>query len=125
MTFPFDNDRPGHYTSPDVGAAIKELGGTVSADNLEIQVSVPGYKTATVSKVPRTMKGIIEVNVELEREGDASAPSAPTVSARSTDAAPAGAPEGPSRLWLFGATALVVIGGIAARTLGPRQSTTR
>ncbi len=124
MTFPFDSDRPGHFTSPDVGAAIKELGGNVSPGNLEIQVSVPGYKTATVSKVPRTVKGIVEVNFELEREGDASAASVPT-SARPADSAPAGTSEGPSRLWLFGVTALVVIGGIAARTLGPRPSTAR
>src|SRR5688500_7436967 len=25
MTFPFGNDRPGHYRSPDVGAHIKDL----------------------------------------------------------------------------------------------------
>ncbi len=128
MTFPFDSDRPGHYRSPDVGASIKELGGTVKASDLEIQVAVPGYKTAKVTNVPRTINGIVEVNVELERDGgnasaasDASDASAPPQGSQPSS----GSEETSSRIWLFGITALVVMGGIAARTLGPRQSTAR
>jgi hypothetical protein len=26
LSFPFTNDKPGHYRSPDVGAAIKDIG---------------------------------------------------------------------------------------------------
>src|SRR3954451_15426194 len=37
MSFPFINDSVAHYRSPDVGAAVKELGGVkVDPKNLEI-----------------------------------------------------------------------------------------
>ena len=117
MTFPFGNDRPGHYRSPDVGASIKDLGGTVSANDLEVEAIVSGYKTARITKVPRKITGTVELNFELEPESSASA--GPPLPSASNDSS--------SRLWVWlalGAVA-IVIAGAAARTLALRQSTTR
>src|SRR5712671_5481962 len=60
MSFPFINDSIAHYRSPDVGAAIKELGG-VKADpkNFEIQLMVAGYKDIRITKLPRTTQGSV------------------------------------------------------------------
>src|SRR3979490_1697119 len=32
LSFPFTNDKPGHFRSPDVGTAIKEIGEQVDAN---------------------------------------------------------------------------------------------
>jgi hypothetical protein len=61
LTFPFANDLPGHFRSPDVGALIKENGEFVDPSSLEISCWVVGYKMVT-RRVPRKSKGILEVN---------------------------------------------------------------
>jgi hypothetical protein len=75
MSFPFTSDGPAHYRSPDVGAAIKELGG-IEADpkQLDIQLMVAGYRDAKVSALPRATKGAVELNFLMEPAslGDAS-----------------------------------------------------
>jgi hypothetical protein len=67
MTFPFFNDRPGHYRSPDIGLMIKDVGEAVDTKQLEIECYVEGYKRVTRS-MPRRSRGTIEINFLLEKE---------------------------------------------------------
>lgn len=67
MTFPFSNDRPGHYRSPDIGLAIKGVGETVETKQLEIVCYVEGYKKVTRS-VPRKSQGTIEVDFLMDKQ---------------------------------------------------------
>ena len=79
MTFPFVNDRPGHYRTPDIGESVEELAGTaVKSTDLVFEVVIDGYKKLTTTSVPRRTKGIVEVNFAVERE----AGSAPSAAAR-------------------------------------------
>src|SRR5262245_23878445 len=75
MSFPFTNDSVAHYRSPDVGAAIKELGG-VKADpkDFEIQLMVSGYKDIRLLALPRTNHGAVELNFVMEPTGAGPAP---------------------------------------------------
>jgi hypothetical protein len=135
MTFPFVNDRPGHFRSPDIGESVEELAGTeVDPKNLEFELSVAGYKTVTLTSVPRKSKGVVELNFRVEREGaQAAAAPAGTASGEPVDhsvQAPSEPPAGESRsrsmrLLFMGAAALTIIGGAAARTSGRRRSTAR
>jgi hypothetical protein len=146
MTFPFVNDRPGHYRSPDIGESVEELAGTtVNPSDLEFELVITGYKNVKLTSVPRKNKGIVEVNFKVERD-DAKGPTqtantatsqapgnSPQQSAGVTS--PAGAPLGEDpagdsgsrsfRLVFMGVAAATIIAGAAARTLGPRQSTAR
>jgi hypothetical protein len=66
LSFPFTNDKPGHFRSPDVGTAIKEIGEKVDASAFEVTVNVGGYKRATITRMPRKSEGTIELDVRLE-----------------------------------------------------------
>jgi hypothetical protein len=66
LSFPFTNDKPGHYRSPDIGAAIKEIGEAVNVNAFEIAVNVAGYKKTMIAKVPRKTQGAVELEVRLE-----------------------------------------------------------
>ena len=68
LNFGFATDSPGHFRSPDIGKAIKGLGGTVDAKSLSIKVTAPGYKIATIATLPREITGVVEVNFTLEPE---------------------------------------------------------
>jgi hypothetical protein len=136
MTFPFVNDRPGHFRSPDVGESVEELAGTtVDPKNLEFELSVAGYKPVKLTEVPRKNKGVVELNFRVEREGApaASAAQSGTPASELVDhsvQAPTAPPAGESRsrsvrLLFMGAAALTIIGGAAARTSGRRRSTAR
>lgn len=70
MTFPFSNDSPGHYRSPDIGFAIKDVGENVDPRQIEIVVYVEGYKEAKRS-VPRKTEGIVEIDFIMDKEGSA------------------------------------------------------
>jgi hypothetical protein len=136
MTFPFVNDRPGHFRSPDIGESVEELAGTtVKPSNLEFELSIAGYKTVKLTDVPRKNKGVVELNFKVEREGAPAAAAAQTGTAASEPVdhsvqAPSAPPAGESRsrsmrLLFMGAAALTIIGGAAARTSGRRRSTGR
>src|SRR5215207_1962395 len=63
LDFPFVNDTAGHYRSPDIGASVRDLGRVqVDPSQLEIQVAVSGYKTMTLSKLPRKSSGLVAVD---------------------------------------------------------------
>ena len=69
MTFPFVNDRPGHYRSPDIGESVEELAGTaVKPSDLEFELVIEGYKKVKSTSVPRKDKGVVEVNFSVERD---------------------------------------------------------
>src|ERR1700704_2943853 len=72
LIFPFVGDSPGHFRSPDVGAAIKEVTTQpIDTRQLEIVVTAMGYHTVKVANVPRQSKGAIELNVRMEPKGNA------------------------------------------------------
>ena len=89
MSFPFTNDSPAHFRSPDVGAAIKELGGTkADPKNLEIQLMVSGYKDVRLTTLPRTSQRAVELNFVLDPVASGrqtAAPTSPPVSTPSPD----------------------------------------
>jgi len=138
MTFPFVNDRPGHYRSPDIGESVEELAGfKVNPADLEFEVSVAGYKNVKLTNPPRRNKGVVELNFKIEREGAPLAAGAreggppasdlidhsyqaPGVAQTDDDAG------GRSRRFLFmGIAGFAIIAGAAARTSGRRRSTAR
>src|SRR5262245_17498642 len=70
MTFPFVNDRPGHYRSPDIGESVEELAGfTVNPADLEFEVSVAGYENEKLTRPPRRHKDVEEASIKFERTG--------------------------------------------------------
>jgi hypothetical protein len=70
LYFPFGGDGPGHFRSPDIGAAIKEVTDQPhDTKRLEIEVSATGYQTVKLHAIPRQSKGTIELNVRLEPDG--------------------------------------------------------
>ena len=137
MTFPFVNDRPGHYRSPDIGESVEELAGfKVNPADLEFEVSVAGYKNVTLTNPPRRNKGVVELNFKIEREGASGTAAAREGSPPASDLidhsyqAPGAAQTddtgGRSRRLLFmGVAGLAIIAGAAARTSGRRRSTAR
>jgi hypothetical protein len=116
LSFPFTNDKPGHFRSPDVGLAIKEIGEQVDVKAFAIDVNVAGYKKATITRMPRKTQGTIELDVRLE-------PAAGDIVAAGLSAADA-----PpfTRTWiiLIGFLVLLVIVKVA-RTSGRPRTTTR
>jgi hypothetical protein len=66
MTFPFRNDSPGHFRSPDVGKAIQGLGKQVDVAQIEITVAKPGYKVVRAPKVPNKMGAVQLENFVLD-----------------------------------------------------------
>lgn len=57
MKFPFRNDAPGHFRSPDIGKAIKGLGRTIDPAQMEIVIQKKGYVLATPVRVPNKAEG--------------------------------------------------------------------
>jgi len=71
LIMPFVGDSPGHFRSPDVGAAIKEITThPVDTRQLEIVVTATGYHTVKVGNIPRQSKGAIKLNVRMEPKGN-------------------------------------------------------
>jgi len=118
LSFPFTNDKPGHYRSPDVGTAIKEIGEKVDVNAFEVELQVAGYKKATVTRVPRKTHGIVELDFALE-----------PLASNTSSAAGVNATEHGiytrTAIALIGSVALflIIIGIIGARTSGRWRST--
>ena len=69
LYFPFGGDMPGHFRSPDIGAAIKEVTDTpLDTKRLQIMVGAKGYQDAEVTVIPRRSKGAVELNIRLQPE---------------------------------------------------------
>jgi hypothetical protein len=136
MTFPFVNDRPGHYRSPDIGESVEELAGTkVNPDNLEFELSIAGYKNVKLADVPRKSRGVVELNFKVERDDApaAAAGSAGVPPSELVDHSYQAPSEGPadggrsrsSRLIFMGVAGLTIIAAAVARTSGRGRSTAR
>ena len=68
LTFPFENDSPGHYRSPDIGAQIKDIGEKVDPAQISIEVSKKGYSQAHAAKVPEKPEGTYEIDFLLSKD---------------------------------------------------------
>ena len=68
LSFPFTNDKPGHFRSPDVGTAIKEIGEQIDVKGFVIDINVAGYKRTTIARMPR------KANLPPENPGSAGLP---------------------------------------------------
>jgi hypothetical protein len=112
LSFPFTNDKPGHFRSPDVGTAIKEIGEQVDANAFEITVNVAGYKRATIARMPRKAQGPVELDVRLE----------PVVSGDVKTAGPSGAAAPWTWITLIGSLVLLVIVRVARTSSRPRTT---
>lgn len=112
LSFPFTNDKPGHFRSPDVGTAIKEIGEQIDANAFAITVNVAGYQRATITRMPRKAQGPVELDVRLE----------PVVSGDVKAAGLSGAAAPWAWIILIGSLALLVIVRVARTSSRPRTT---
>jgi hypothetical protein len=124
LYFPFGGDNPGHFRSPDIGAATKEVTDQpIDTKRLEIEVSATGYQTAKLRAIPRQNKGAIELDVRLEPDGT-EIKNAVTVSTDTTGGTPSTDSSMPTFFLLAGCFGLAAVSA-AARTVGRHESTKR
>jgi hypothetical protein len=110
LSFQFTSDKPGHYRTPDIGAAIKGIGETINVNAFEVSTVVAGYKKALITRMPRKTQGAVELDVRLD-------PVESEVSAAGVSAQTA-----PPYMWIVlgGAVVLALVKG--AMTLGRQRS---
>jgi hypothetical protein len=123
MSFPFMNDSVAHYRSPDVGAAVKELGGVkVDPKNLEIQLMVAGYKDVRLTTLPRASHGTVELNFSLDPSGAAPGQT-PSIDAPAESASSGLPVQSPwAQPIAYSSVGLFMV-ALTVRTLGRRRST--
>jgi hypothetical protein len=128
IIMPFVGDGPGHFRSPDIGKAIKEVTThPIDTKQLEIVVTAKGYQTVKVANMPRQSKGAVELNVRMEPKGNAAGESASAGAVSQAGAAGGGTSvpadsAKPTILLLatcFGFAAIAAV----ARTVGRPEST--
>jgi hypothetical protein len=129
---PFQGDGPGHFRSPDIGTAIKEVSSTpIDTGQLEIVVSAAGYQTVKVRNIPRRAKGTVELNVRMEPKANAgNAGASPSIAVVSQPGAAGGgssAPTDSARPTFFLLATCFGLAAISAvvRTVGRPGSTGR
>ncbi len=108
----WENDRPGHYRSPDIGKFIKGYGQPVDPKAMLITCSADGHELVS-ERVPNKMQGIHQVDFVLP-----SIPGKVSFSDVFAESKPASEePTGPSGLmWLVpGLLALTAIGAAVRR----------
>jgi hypothetical protein len=66
MNFPFRNDSPGHFRSPDVGRAIQGLGKTIDTSQIEVTITKAGYKMVSSPKIPNKLGAVLLDNIVME-----------------------------------------------------------
>ena len=71
MNFPFRNDSPGHFRSPDIGKAIQGLGKTVDPAQIDVTVTKAGYKVVKAPKVPNKLGAVQLDNFVMDPAGPA------------------------------------------------------
>jgi hypothetical protein len=130
---PFQGDGPGHFRSPDIGAAILEVSSRpIDTKQLEVIVTAAGYKTVKVANIPRQSKGAVELTVRMEPKDNAGSTqgSASTAAASQPGAAGGGgssAPADSSKPTFFLLAACFGLAAISAvvRTVGRPESRER
>ena len=125
IILPFAGDGPGHFRSPDVGAAIKEVTShPIDTKQLEIVVTASGYQTLKLKHIPRQTKGTIELDVKMEPK-DASGV-AIAQDAAGTPPSPRGTPAAGDTMkptfYLLGACFGLALISVAARTATRRTT---
>src|SRR5262245_2461037 len=128
---PFQGDSPGHFRSPDIGAAIKEVSTQpIDTKQLEIVISASGYHTVKLANIPRRTKGAVELSVRMEPQTpdedtggstSAAAPSQPVAAADGSAPLDSSRPTFILLAACFGLTAISAV----ARTVGRPESTGR
>jgi hypothetical protein len=73
MTFPAVTDASGHYSSPDVGASLKETGAAVDPKELQVTCALPGYELVKPAKLPTRTQGRVNLDFVLRPVGSAAA----------------------------------------------------
>jgi hypothetical protein len=58
MTFPFRNDAPGHFRSPDIGKSLEGVGKKVDPASVQVTVTKSGYKLVKAPQVPKKMGAV-------------------------------------------------------------------
>lgn len=109
----FDQDRPGHYRSPDVGALYKEALQKVEPAIITITARKYGYKDVT-RRVPLRSSGVLRVDFTME-PGDGAA-------VESTAAGVAAGPISSDTIFLIGGLLAVGLIGVAARRASRQPS---
>src|SRR5215510_8261896 len=132
IVMPFQGDAPGHFRSPDVGAAILEVSPRpFDTKQFEIVVTAAGYQTVKVRNIPRQSKGAVELNVKMVPKANAASTGASESIAAATqpDAAGGGSstPVDSSKptFFLLGACFGLAAISAVAQTVGRRESTER
>jgi hypothetical protein len=77
LTFPAVTDAFGHYSSPDVGASLKETGAAVDPKELQVTCTLPGYELVKPAKLPTRTQGRVNLDFVLRPVGSAAAHAAP------------------------------------------------
>jgi hypothetical protein len=131
IVIPFQGDAPGHFRSPDIGAAILEVSSRpIDTRQIEIMITAAGYKTMKVGYVPRRSKGAVELTVRMEPKANAGEVAGASTAASNEPAAPGGGSSTPTdsakpTIFLLGACfGLAAISGVV-RTVGRPSSTAR
>ena len=109
----FDQDRPGHYRSPDVGALYKEALQKVDPGIMTITARKYGYKDVT-RKVPLRSSGVLRVDFTMEPGEGASV--------ETTAASVSGGPLSMDTLFLIGGLLAAGLIGAAARRASRQPS---
>jgi len=124
---PFQGDAPGHFRSPDIGAAIKEVSTQpIDTKQLEIVVSAAGYHTLKLTNIPRRAKGAVELTVRMEPKagGDNTGASTSTAAQSEPVAARGSAPldsSTPTFILLAACFGLTAISAVAQRVSRPES----
>ena len=121
---PFQGDSPGHFRSPDIGAAIKEVSSPpIDTSQLEITITASGYQTLKLPRIPRQSKGMVELAIRMQPKangGKADAASSAAAknqsAARGSDGTPTDSSK-PTIFLLATCFGLAAISGVA-RTVG-------
>lgn len=131
LYFPFGGDGPGgHFRSPDIGAAIKEVTDQpLDTKRLEVEVSATGYQTVKLHAIPRQSKGTIELNVKLEPDGTAVSKAATASNEEASQSGTTGSGSSTDSsnptFFLLGACFGLAAISAAARRVGRAEPTTR
>jgi len=132
IVIPFQGDAPGHFRSPDIGAAILEVSSRpIDTRQMEVMVTAAGYKTIKVGYIPRQSKGAVELNVKMEPKANADNTGASASTAAASQPGTAGggssAPTDSAKPTFFLLAACFGLAAISAvaRTVGRPDSTGR
>jgi hypothetical protein len=58
MTFPFRNDSPGHFRSPDIGRSLEGVGKKVDPAQVQVTITKKDYKLVKAPKVPAKLGAV-------------------------------------------------------------------